>query len=98
MQNRLPHRMRCLSPLARLAPAALPFFSVIAVMSSIGMAQASNPSQPAGSITSSTPGIENATVPAHEAAGEAKPHLPVLSSPHVPGGRGGYNTTPLRVI
>ena len=32
MQNRLAHRMRCLSPLARLALTALMLFAVVAVI------------------------------------------------------------------
>jgi K(+)-stimulated pyrophosphate-energized sodium pump len=90
MQNRLAHRMRCLSPLARLALTALTLFAVIAVMSSIGMAQASNPSQPAGSVTSSAQGVEHATVPPHEASGEANLQLPDLSSQQFLGGIDGH--------
>src|SRR5438270_1517181 len=90
MQNRLAHRMRCLSPLARLALTALMLFAVVAVISSFGMAQASNPSQLAGTVTSPTPAVENATVPSHEAAGEANLQLPDLSSQHFLGGIDGH--------
>src|SRR3954464_3959303 len=91
MQNRLPQRMRRLSPLVRLALTTLICVAILTVLSSFAMAQASNPSQPAGSVTSSTAAVENATVPAHEAAGEANLQLPDLSSQHFLGGIDGHN-------
>src|SRR4051812_48896904 len=91
MQNRPAHLMRRLSPLVRLALTTLILIAVVAVMSSFGMAQASNASQPAGSVTSSAPAVENATVPPpHEAAGEANLQLPDLSSQTFVGGIDGH--------
>src|SRR5437868_7788332 len=91
MQNRPAHFMRRLSPLVRLALTTLILFAVVAVISSFGMAQASNPSQPAGSVTPSAPAVEHATVPPpHEAAGEANLQLPDLSSQQFMGGIDGH--------
>src|SRR5882724_3665420 len=90
MQNRLAHRMRRLSPLVRLAMTALVFIAVVALCGSLAMAQASSPNQPAGSVTPSAPAVESATVPAHEAAGEANLQLPDLSSQTFMGGVDGH--------
>src|SRR3954469_16174246 len=90
MQNRLAHRMRCLSPLARLAMTALVFVAIATLFSSLAMAQATNPSQPAGAVTPSAPAVQSATVPSHEAAGEANLQLPDLSSQTFVGGIDGH--------
>src|SRR5262249_9559572 len=90
MSNRLAHRMRCLSPLARLALMTLTLFAIVALMSSFGLAQATNPAQPSGSVTPTAPAVEQATVPSHEASGEASLQLPDLSSQHFLGGIDGH--------
>src|SRR3954464_14608112 len=90
MQNRLAHRMRCLSPLARLALTTLICVAILTVLSSFAMAQASNAAQPAGSVTTSAPAVNTATVPSHEAAGEANLQLPDLSSQTFLGGIDGH--------
>ena len=86
MQNRLAHRMRRLSPLVRLALTTFTFIAIVILCGSLAMAQASNPNQPAGSVTPSAPAVASATVPSHEAAGEANLQLPDLSSQHFLGG------------
>src|SRR6266404_4151823 len=90
MQNRLAHRMRRLSPLVRLALTTFTLFAVVTLISSFAMAQASNATQPAGSLTPSAPAVQSATVPSHEAAGEANLQLPDLSSQHFMGGIDGH--------
>jgi K(+)-stimulated pyrophosphate-energized sodium pump len=86
MQNRLAHRMRCLSPLVRLALTTFTLFAIVSLISSFGMAQASPNSQTSGSATPTAPAVERATVPAHEAGGEANLQLPDLSSQNFIGG------------
>src|SRR6266403_3022574 len=88
MQNRLAHRMRRLSPLVRLALTTFTLLAVVTLASSFTMAQATT--QPSGSITPSAPAVESATVPSHEAAGEANLQLPDLSSQHFMGGIDGH--------
>src|SRR3954464_3182179 len=90
MQNRLAHRMRCLSPLARLALTTFTLVAILTLLSSFAMAQAPNASQPAGSVTPSAPAVNTATVPSHEAAGEANLQLPDLSSQQFMGGIDGH--------
>src|ERR1043166_352496 len=90
MQNRLAQRMRCLSPLVRLAMTTFTLLAVVTFISSFAMAQAPNATQPAGSVTPSAPAVEKATVPSHEAAGEANLQLPDLSSQHFLGGVDGH--------
>jgi K(+)-stimulated pyrophosphate-energized sodium pump len=86
MQNRLAHRMRCLSPLVRLALTTFTLFAIVVLVSSFAMAQASPSSQTSGSATPTAPAVERATVPAHEAGGEANLQLPDLSSQNFIGG------------
>jgi K(+)-stimulated pyrophosphate-energized sodium pump len=88
MQNRLAHRMRRLSPLVRLALTTFTLLAVVTLASSFTMAQATT--QPSGSVTPSAPAVESATVPSHEAAGEANLQLPDLSSQHFLGGIDGH--------
>src|SRR5437588_7870679 len=90
MQNRLAHRMRRLSPLVRFALTFFTLLAIVTLISSFAMAQASNATQPAGSVTPTAPAVNRATVPAHEAAGEANLQPPALSSPHFMGGIDGH--------
>ena len=90
MQNRLAHRMRCLSPLARLALTTFTVVAILTLLLSFAMAQAPNATQPAGSETPSAPAVNTATVPSHEAAGEANLQLPDLSSQTFLGGIDGH--------
>src|SRR4051812_14523230 len=91
MQIRLAQRMRCLLPLARLALTTLTCVAILTLLSSFAMAQASHATQPAGSVTSSAPAVNTATVPPpHEAAGEANLQLPDLSSQTFLGGIDGH--------
>src|SRR3954452_20987162 len=90
MQNRLAHGMRCLSPLARLALTTFTVVAILTLLSSFAMAQAPNATQPAGSVTPSAPAVNTATVPSHEAAGEANLQLPDLSSQTFLGGVDGH--------
>src|SRR5690349_4876892 len=88
MQNRLAHLMRCLSPLARFALTTLTLFAIVALVSSFGMAQATN--APSSSATPTAPAVEKANVPAHGASGEASLQLPDLSSQRFVGGMDGH--------
>src|SRR5205085_4879337 len=81
---------RRLSPLVRLALTTFTFIAIVTLCGSLAVAQASNPNQPAGTVTSSAPAVENATVPSHEAAGEANLQLPDLSSQRFLGGIDGH--------
>ncbi len=90
MQNRLAHGMCCLSPLVRLALTTFTVVAILTLLSSFAMAQAPNATQPAGSLTPSAPAVNTATVPAHEAGGEANLQLPDLSSQTFLGGIDGH--------